>query len=65
VECGNVFGLAVAVERCQVLRHLGEEAVLRVHIGVDGTRLDHIDGDAARTIREGAPKFSSIWHRIA
>ena len=45
---GDLFRGAVTLQR--VLRALGfgEGAVLRVHVGVDRARLQHVDGDAAR-----------------
>src|SRR3569623_36803 len=46
---GDLFSRAVTLLR--VLRALGlrERSVLRVHVGVDRTGLQHVDGDAART----------------
>jgi len=44
--CGDFLRLAIAPERSAGLLYRGEIAVGWVHVGVDGTRLHDIDGDA-------------------
>src|SRR5512134_2311363 len=46
---GNFFGTAVAAERDARLLGLGEGAFIRIHVRADGSRLDDVHGDLARS----------------
>src|SRR5262245_28857823 len=48
-QSSDLVDVAVAGESHELLEHLGKFAFRRIHIGVDGTWLNVVNGNSART----------------